>query len=151
MQYEIVTLNEKIMAGFSGRTNNTSPDMSRVISGLWQRLYAEHGCMKLKNRVNDKAMGIYTDYAGDHLDDYTVFVGCEVSDTESVPNEMQTLRIPAGQYAKFIIYGNMVTAVSDFWQELWKMNLNRSFICDFEEYQNADPEHAEIHIYIGLK
>ena len=45
----------------------------------------------------------------------------------------------------------MVTAVNDFWQQLWGMNLNRSFVCDFEEYQNADPENAEIHIYIGIK
>lgn len=26
----------------------------------------------------------------------------------------------------------------------------RTIIRDFEEYQNADPEHAEIHIYISL-
>jgi len=45
----------------------------------------------------------------------------------------------------------MITAVSDFWKQLWKMPLQRSFVCDFEEYQNADPEHAEIHIYISLK
>lgn len=45
----------------------------------------------------------------------------------------------------------MITAVAQFWQELWKMDLPRSFVCDFEEYQNADPENAEIHIYIGLK
>lgn len=45
----------------------------------------------------------------------------------------------------------MITAVSEFWQKLWNLNLDRSFICDFEEYQNADLENAEIHIYIGLK
>lgn len=45
----------------------------------------------------------------------------------------------------------MVAAVQQFWTELWKMNLKRSFVCDFEEYQNADVENAEIHIYISLK
>jgi len=60
-------------------------------------------------------------------------------------------KIPAGSYAKFIVKGNVVTAVAEFWQELWKMDLNRAFVCDFEEYQNGDCENAEIHLYIGLK
>ena len=45
----------------------------------------------------------------------------------------------------------MLTAVREFWRELWNMDLNRAFVCDFEEYQNADPENAEIHMYISLK
>lgn len=60
-------------------------------------------------------------------------------------------KIPAGKCAKFVVRGNMVTAVQESWQEIWSMELERSFVCDFEEYQNADPEDAEIHIYIGLK
>jgi predicted transcriptional regulator YdeE len=44
----------------------------------------------------------------------------------------------------------MQKAVADFWIELWQMDLNRSFQCDFEEYQNCDMENAEIHIYISL-
>ena len=35
-------------------------------------------------------------------------------------------------------------------QEIWSMQLTRNFQCDFEEYQNDDCEHAEIHLYIGL-
>ena len=31
MEYEIVTLEEKIVKGISARTNNTSPDMGKVI------------------------------------------------------------------------------------------------------------------------
>lgn len=31
MQYEIVNLTEKVVAGFSAITNNTSPEMSSVI------------------------------------------------------------------------------------------------------------------------
>lgn len=151
MQYEIVNLNEKIVAGFSARTNNTSPKMSSVIGGLWQKLYDKNGCEWLTNRVNDKAVGIYTNYAGNHLDDYTVITACEVKSSENIPDNMEIHKIPEGKYAKFIVRGNMITAVSEFWQKLWNLNLDRSFICDFEEYQNADSENAEIHIYIGLK
>ncbi len=41
MEYEIVTLNEKIAVGVSARTNNASPDMGAVIGGLWQRFFNE--------------------------------------------------------------------------------------------------------------
>ncbi len=151
MKYEIVSLNEKMVAGFSAKTNNTSPEMSAVIGGLWQKLYSKNGCLELTNRTNNKAVGIYTNYAGNHLDDYTVITACEVKNAENIPANMEIHKIPKGKYAKFIVRGNMITAVAEFWEKLWKMDLDRNFICDFEEYQNADPENAEIHIYIGLQ
>lgn len=150
MHYEIVNLSEKTIAGFSARTSNASPAMGQVIGGLWQKLYAPDGCLRLKNRVNDKALGVYTDYADDEKAEYTAIAACEVNSMD-IPDGFTLRKIPAGTYAKFIIHGNMITAVQQFWTELWKMPLNRSFLCDFEEYQNADPEHAEIHIYIGIR
>jgi len=150
MNYEIVNLKEKTVAGFSARTNNASPDMGKIIGGLWQKLYSPEGCFTLKNRANNKALGIYTDYADDEKADYTVITACEVSGGD-VPENFELRKIPAGKYAKFVVKGHMITAVQQFWTELWNMNLERSFVCDFEEYQNADIENAEIHIYIGLK
>lgn len=41
MNYEIVTLEEKIAAGVSARTNNSALDLCAVIGGLWQRFYGE--------------------------------------------------------------------------------------------------------------
>ena len=41
MDYEIVTLEEKIAVGISARTNNTDPKMGTIISGLWNRFYNE--------------------------------------------------------------------------------------------------------------
>ena len=45
----------------------------------------------------------------------------------------------------------MVKAVAAAWQEIWQMDLPRSFVCDFEEYQDDQMEDTEIHIYVGLK
>ena len=59
--------------------------------------------------------------------------------------------IPAGKYAKFSICGNMVTAVAEAWQQIWDMDLDRSFTGDFEEYKNSEVENAEIDIYVALK
>lgn len=76
-------------------------------------------------------------------------VCAEVFDEEQTA---ETMVIPSGKYAKFVIKGNIVTAVQKFWQELWKMKIDRAFICDFEEYQGGeDMDNMEIHIYISVK
>lgn len=150
MNYEIVSLEEKTIVGFSARTNNASPEMGEVIGGLWRKLYSENGCALLDGRVNGKAVGVYTDYDNNHTGDYTVIAACEVSQAQNIPEHMTVRKIPAGKYAKFVVKGNMLTAVSDFWRKLWDMDLNRTFVCDFEEYQNADFDNAEIHIYISV-
>lgn len=150
MEYEIVNLEEKIAVGISARTNNENPDMKAVIGGLWNHFFQDGVYASITGKTNEKALGIYTDYAGDEKSDYTVVAACE---TSSVPEhgEYAVCRIPAGPYARFIIRGDMVQAVAAAWQEIWNMDLPRSFQCDFEEYQDDSMDNAEIHIYVGLK
>ena len=149
MEYQIVTLEEKIAVGLAARTNNLSPDMGAVIGGLWNRFYNEGVYASIPDKVNAKALGIYTAYAGDEKSDYTAMVACETTG-EPQGEDYAVCRIPAGRYAKFVIHGDMVQAVAAAWQEIWRMQLPRAFQCDFEEYQDGSMENAEIHIYVGL-
>ncbi len=151
MNYEIVFLEEKMVVGLGARTNNTAPDMGAVIGGLWGRFYQDGIYAAIEDKQNDKTLGIYTDYAGDEKDDYSIVVACEVNQANNNPTGTVTRTIPAGKYAKFILTGDMHKVVSDFWIQLWSMELPRAFTCDFEEYQNSDMENAKIHIYISLK
>jgi len=151
MNYEIVDLKEKLVVGLIARTNNNAPDMGAVIGNLWNRFYQEGIYSAIQKKTNEKALGIYTDYARDEKEDYSVLVACEVENVESLPEGTLTRSIPAGKYAKFVVKGHMQKAVADFWQELWSIDLPRLYSYDFEEYQNGDMEHAEIHIYIALK
>jgi len=146
MKYEVVNLEEKIIAGISAETSNNSPKMTEVIGSLWATLYQGGINQSIKNKMNSYAIGLYSDYSGDN---YTVTVGNEVSKAEN--DELTVKIIPAGRYAKFSVHGNMVTAVAEAWGEIWKMNLDRSFTGDFEEYLNSDDENADIDIYIALK
>lgn len=149
MKYEIVTLEEKTVVGILARTNNTSPNMGEVISGLWNRFFYEGVYASIPDKANEKALGIYTDYEGDEKADYTMMVACETTKApEDKAYEVRT--IPAGRYARFIVQGDMVQAVAEAWQEIWKMNLPRAFRYDFEEYQDDAMENAVIHIYISL-
>lgn len=82
--------------------------------------------------------------------EYSVIVGCEVSTFNNNRNVITKI-IPEGKYAKFIVKGHMIKAVQEFWQKLWQMNdLDRSYKCDFEEYQDENIDNATIHIYISI-
>lgn len=151
MNYEIVELSEKTVVGLTARTNNAAPDMGAMIGGLWNRFFGEGIFSAIAQKANDKTLGIYTDYAGNENDDYSVVVACEVTAADAVPSGAVVKTIPAGRYAIFAVQGHMQKAVSDFWCQLWAMKLPRAYVCDFEEYQNADPDNALIHIYIGLR
>lgn len=150
MEYEIINLQEKTAIGISAKTNNSSPDMCKLIGGLWKSFFEDGIFFDIKNKVNEKSLGLYYDYENQENGDYTAAVACEVSEANNCDN-LTVIKIPSGKYAKFIVRGNMVTAVADFWKDLWQMNLPRAFTCDFEEYQNNNIDNAEIHIYISLK
>ena len=146
MNYEVVHLEEKIMVGVSAATSNSDPEMGKIIGGLWEKLYQGGINAVIKNKVNEYAIGLYSDYTEDG---YWVTVGNEVSKAENP--ELTIKAIPAGKYAKFSVHGHMEKAVSDSWGEIWQTDLDRNFTGDFEEYRNADPENCDIDIYIAIK
>ncbi len=150
MDYEIVNLEKKTVVGIQARTSNLSPDMGAVIGGLWQKFFGEGLFFAIPEKKNAKSIGLYSNYS-DSAEEYDVTVCCEAENSGKIPDGLTAAEIPAGKYAKFVVQGNMVTAVHDFWTELHKMDLPRAYTADFEEYQNADENNAIIHIYISLK
>lgn len=102
MNYEIVELKEKLIVGVSAVTGNDDPKMGATIGGLWSELYQNGVSSKIKNKVNEYAIGLYSDYRGNK---YEVTVGNEVSSIEN--NDYVAKVIPAGKYAKFSIIGHM--------------------------------------------
>lgn len=146
MNYEMVNLEQKTVVGVSAITSNSDPKMSAVIGGLWEKLYQGGVNAAIKNKINEYAIGLYSDYSNDQ---YCVTAGNEVSKPEN--DELAVKIIPAGKYAKFSVHGRMEKVVAKAWGEIWKMDLNRSFTGDFEEYHNSDWENADIDIYIALK
>lgn len=145
MNYEVVNLEKKIITGVSATTSNSDPEMGKIIRGLWEKLYQGGVNAIIKNKVNEYAVGLYSDYTANS---YCVTAGNEVSKAENP--ELTVKIIPAGKYAKFSVHGHMEKAVARAWEEIWKMNLDRSFTGDFEEYLNSDFENCDINIYIAL-
>lgn len=150
MDYEIVEIGEKKVAGLRARTNNFAPDMGQIIGGLWQRFYQE-AYPQIPGIISEKSFGIYSGYDGDEKADYDITAACEVDGSGTLPGGIVQDTIPAGKYAKFIVTGDLHAEVEKFWANLWEMDLDRTFLCDFEEYQNKDLENAVIHLYIGIR
>ena len=143
MNYEIVELKEKTIAGFAARTGNEDPQMGAIIGDLWKQLYTPENTEKIQNRVNAYAIGLYSDY---DKEGYQVTAGFEVIDAES-GNGFTVKTIPAGRYAKFSVHGDMIEAVANSWKEIWETPLDRTFTGDFEEYLSQE----DIDIYIAIK
>ena len=146
MNYEIVNLDKKTIVGVSAVTGNEDPKMSEVIGGLWEKLYMGGVNAEIKNKINEYAIGLYSDYSNGQ---YCVTAGNEVSKAEN--DDLTVKTIPAGRYAKFSVHGHMEKAVAEAWGEIWTTELERSFTGDFEEYLNSDWENADIDIYVALK
>lgn len=151
MNYEVVELNEKIVAGLTARTSNNDENMTKVIGGLWQQFYTDKIYNSIMHKKNNCSIGLYSNYETDVNGKYDVTVCCEVSDAENLPVGVEVKTIPAGKYAKFIVRGHVQKAVAEFWAKLWSMNLDRRYGYDFEEYQgDSDMESCEIHMYISI-
>lgn len=149
MEYKVIELEEKLVSGIKVRTNNFSENVYEVIGGLWEKFYSET-YNKIENKVNGRSLGIYTEYENDEKGDYTMMTACEISFSDK-NNDMIIKKIPAGKYAVFTIRGDVRTEVGKFWEQLWKMKLDRTFICDYEEYCEGTMEDCLINIYIGIK
>ena len=152
MKYEIVELQEKVVAGIEIKTTNLNGKAIKDIGMTWQKLFANGIYEKIPNKVNGKTIGLYTEYEGDYTKTYTFIAGAEVSQKVQIGEEIESIIIPKGKYAKFVITGDVQNSVGQAWQEIWNMNLKRKYTCDFEEYQNnsEDMQKQEIHIYIAL-
>lgn len=150
MKYEIVELKEKSVAGLSVITSNLSPDMPKIIGGLWEKFYDGGIYEALAKDEKKPSYGIYTQYESDETGSYTFMTACE-SDGENLPENTKAMTIPAGKYAKFTAVGDVQTAVMNAWKEVWEADLHRAFICDFEEYTSDEMKNAVISIYVGLK
>lgn len=155
MDYTIVALPERHIIGPTTRTDNNDPACSEKIGTLWQS-FMEGG---MGESVPEAVLEPYACYGLYYNFDFTnmgydVMVGCE-STANAAPEGMEQLVIPAGNYAKFVVEGDVVQAVIKAWDKIWAMEdllAKRANTVDFEAYlPGENPEKAVIELYISLK
>jgi predicted transcriptional regulator YdeE len=151
MDYEVVYLEEKIVAGIVTRTSNNAPDMAKVISGGWQKFYEGGIYSAIADKKNNNTIGLYTNYEDKINGAYDVMICCEISKLENLLSEIKMKKIVEGKYAKCVVKGKMVEVVGECWAKIWAMDLDRKYTFDFEEYiSGGEIDEQEIHIYIAI-
>lgn len=161
MQKKIESLSLIQLVGITARTNNAAemnPDTAKIGATL-QRYFQNNVAEKIEARKNPgTTFCVYTNYESDFNGDYTYFVGEAVTNLNALSPDLETLLIPAQNYAKFTTDpGPMPAVCIDLWQNIWKMTASdlggeRSYIADFEVYdqRSHDPCNTVLDVYIGI-
>lgn len=123
-----------------------SGNQPEQIMNLWQKFMSNKIAQTIEHKTDNSLVGLYTDYEGDHTNQMSVIVGASVKNTEKIANGLVHKIIPAGKYALFIAASP--EEIGNVWQAIWKMDLTRTFIADFELYKM---DGSPIEIYIGIK
>lgn len=87
MNYEIVELPEKLLAGITKHIDVQSPPMS-----LWGEYYSK-AIFNIKGIVDTKAYGLYFDFANG----CTAMIACEISHNQTLEDNIVEFTIPAGK------------------------------------------------------
>jgi predicted transcriptional regulator YdeE len=148
------------VVGLSARTNNAH-EMSGngKIGTVWQSFLQPSLIAKIPNKIGVDPVAVYTDYETDHTGHYTYLLGLPITSAEFVPASLTVKHVPAGRYAVFTSGKGPVTrVVPEIWQRIWSLSPKelggeRAFQSDFEIYdqRTADPENAQIDVYVGLR
>ncbi len=116
------------------------------IAGLWQDFWTI--CNKAGQQPT-VVYGIYSDYASDQHGEFDVTAAV----TGDFPHvEQREVKIPTGNYLRFVKNGPCPETVIALWQEVWDFFVQnetpeRTYLFDLEEY--TGPE--SVAIFIGIK
>ena len=157
---KIVKGKEFTVVGISTRTTNAKEMSGKgAIAQQWDRFMKEGLLSKIPNRVDSNSLAVYTDYESDANGAYTFLLGARVSSADNVPSGMVAKKVPARRYAVFTSEKGFVgKVVFETWSRIWAVPKsapggNRAYQADFEAYDQraADPQNAQVDIYIGIK
>ncbi len=153
MEYEIVEIEKKDIVGIKIRTTNENWKCIGDMTSLWQKFFGSNVSGSIKNATGRTSYGVYNNYESDLFKPYDYTAGLEVGKIEDLSGELSSLKIPGGKYAKFSGMGDLKQVVGELWQKVWASEINRSYLCDFELYNNKseDMDKQEIEIYISIK
>jgi predicted transcriptional regulator YdeE len=153
MNYEVVRMPAKVMAGIGVRTTNENMQAVNDIGKIWEDFWNKNVSAFIENKKNNMIYGVYTNYEKDWTLPYDFYACCEIENNKEDNSEFSVLNIPESKYAKFSIRGNYESSVAGLWNVIWGTELERTYTYDYEVYYNDgnDPENQLLEIYIAIK
>lgn len=140
--------------GLKVRTTNENGQAAKDIPQLWGQFMSENSVEKIPNKIDSSVLSLYTNYESDHTKQYDTIIGCKVSTLDNIPEGMFGEEFKESTYAQVNVKGDLNAGiVYNAWTEIWKKDLDRTFIADFEIYgeKAQNPADAEVEIFVGLK
>ncbi|MEJ0106524.1 MAG: GyrI-like domain-containing protein [Bacteroidota bacterium] len=135
------------------KTWNANGQSAIDCGSLWQQFEKGNYADKIPGKLGDDIIAVYHNYEGDHTQPFSYFIGCRVAAGSAMPEGMDSLTIEKATYQQFIAKGKMPDCVGNTWREIWKTNIDRAYIADFEVYdeRSKDWNDALVDIFIGVK
>lgn len=150
----LTEVDDFMVAGLSVRTINSDEFNKETakLPQLWDNFFSSDMAAKAPNSVpGSPIFGVYSDYASDATDYYSVTAGVRINPGEG-SSDLRMVNIEKGHYLVFKDKGMMPQIIIKTWERIWiyfsgNSEYKRLFRTDFEAYLSLD----EIAIYIGIK
>jgi len=126
------------------------------LPAFWQRFMAEGIAARLPSHNGDASLyAVYCDYENDYRGRYTMVIGVAVDAETPVPDGMRRIRIPKGNYARFLAEGDPSQVIWRTWEYInkdFEGQSRRRYIADFERYAPAPmtANKVQAEIIVGL-
>ncbi|GEP90774.1 hypothetical protein CTE07_24190 [Chitinophaga terrae (ex Kim and Jung 2007)] len=135
-----------------GKTTNANGQSAIDCGNLWQEFQQGNYAAKVKEKAGEEVYAVYYDYDSDHTAPYAYFIGSRVNDESAVPEGMEHLFIPEGEYNKLTAQGKMPDCVADKWREIWSSDISRGYKFDFEVYdaRSWDWANATVDVFLSI-
>lgn len=146
--------------GVAARTHNAAEKNGKgKIGEIWHTLLRDNLAAKIPNKLGIDLIAVYTDYETGRDGHYTYLLGLPVSSIKNIPAKLVAKYVPGGRYAVVTSNRGLVAQiVPEIWERIGSMSPGelggaRSFRADYEVYdqRSADPEKAQIEVYVGLR
>jgi len=151
----MTTIKQFKLIGLALKTITTNENGQSMIDcgNLWQKFETGGFADKIPGKTGNEILAVYHNYEGDHTKPFSFFIGCKVKADTKVPEGMDGLVIPDGNYQIFKAKGKMPECIGKAWQEIWSSVTARAYQADFEVYgeKNKDWNNAEVDIFLSVR
>jgi predicted transcriptional regulator YdeE len=151
----MTTIKQSKLIGLALKTKTTNENGQSMIDcgNLWQQFGAGSYADKIPGKLSNEVFAVYHNYEGDHTKPFSFFIGCKVKADTKVPEGMDSLIIPDGNYQLFKASGKMPDCIGKAWQEIWSSVTPRAYHADFEVYgeKSKDWNNAEVEIFLSVR